>query len=240
MTHAVDDDRGDDLHPVAVEHAPAAAPTTDEQEATAERSDEPHRVWRSASRDAAPPSGRSPSRRRLDACGRRPPLGAAPALAAPSEPQQGDDGQHERRHRAVRAESTRSCSSAVRHDCTRPMTKPADQRDPQRPELADQRRGERRDDEEREARRCRVRPGASRSSPATPQMMPGAEPRHRFDAPHGHAEHRGDLAVVGQRPHRRAESWSSAQEEGRARGDEDREDDADDLRPAHAHAADLT
>ena len=43
------------------------------------------------------------------------------------------------------------------------------------------------------------------SSPAMPARHAAAEPGGRLDPPNRHAEGRGDVAVVGHRPHGRAE-----------------------------------
>ena len=75
------------------------------------------------------------------------------------------------------------------------------------------------------------------SSPARPRQQAAAEPGRRLDPPDRHPERRGDLAVVGHRPHGRAELGVAQERRGHHR-DRDAGPQRDHLRPGHLDLAD--
>ena len=88
--------------------------------------------------------------------------------------------------------------------------------DPERLQPADQRRRERGDHEEGQLPVVERREQVGEDQPGGAADDARAEPRRRLDPPYGHAERGGDLAVVGDRAHRGAES-RDAEEDGRRR-----------------------
>ena len=150
------------------------------------------------------------------AVGRSMPCDAQPATRRPRDrddavarqPEQRDDREHERRRRAVARDRLVRREDRLRE----PDREPAGQRRPERSQPADQRRGERGDDEERQRGVVERGEQVGEQQAGRAADEPGAEPRRRLDAAHGHAERRGDLTVVRKRPHRRAE-LRDAQEE---------------------------
>ena len=147
--------------------------------------------------------------------------------AAPRQVEQSRDREHERCGRAVRGDVRVRGEDRLREA----DREPAEHRHPERPQPADQRRRERRDDEERQGRVVERGEQVGEHEARRTAGEPRAEPGSGLDATHRDAEHGGDLAIVRERTHRGAE-LRHAQEDADGGREHDRETQRDDLRQA--------
>jgi hypothetical protein len=126
---------------------------------------------------------------------------------APEDEERGDR-EHERCHGAVLGEGLaligpeRKRLQARLDDADQER---GDQRDPQGLEATDESRGEGRDDDERESGRLEGVVEPREQQPRCPAHEPRDEPGGGLDDPHGHAERRRDLTIVGDRAVRGSE-----------------------------------